>query len=174
MRGWKFLAAFIAATCALAPAQAEQPGEPLYNRLPDLSCQNWNAQRRGGDAALMQQLAGVWEADTMIPGVAGLYDATPEHVVVTQWASGQMTYEKSACFAPYGMQPTCAKSIGHGEWFAYRAQNGWIFTATAVTGSGYHGDMLAPNCGGGFARLIGPDTSESQRGGTATRTGPAP
>ena len=174
MQGGAIVAAAMLMASVFTPAQAEDPNEPLYNRLPDLSCQNWNVQRRGGNAELMQQLAGVWEADSTIPGVPGLYDATPEHIVVTQWASGQITYEKSACLAPYGQQPACAKSIGHGEWFAYPTSGSWFFYATALAGSGYTGNMIAPNCGGGFSRFTGPDATQSQGGGTATRTGRAP
>lgn len=140
----------------------------------DLSCQNWNAQKRGADAALMEKLAGVWESDGIIPAVPSLYDNTPEHTVVTQWADGRLIYEKSACFEPFGLPRSCAQSIGHGEWFAYPAKGGWFFYATYVSGSGYNGAMIAPNCGGGLAKLRGPDTSVGKSGGTATRTGEAP
>ena len=164
---------FAAAASGLLTFAQADTDEP-QTRLPDLTCQNWNAQKRGADAALMEKLAGVWEADTVIPGTPGIIDATPEHVVVTQWASGEITYEKSACFTPYGLQTACAQSIGHGEWFAYPARNGWFFYATNLTGSGYHGDMIPPNCGGGFARFKGENTTVSKTGGIATRTGGAP
>ena len=162
----------IAASGLLIMAQADN--EKITKPLPDLTCQNWNAQKRGADAGLMAKLAGVWEADGIIPATPGLIDETPEHVVVTQWATGELTYEKSACFAPFGLEPACAQSIGHGEWFAYPAEGAWFFYATYVSGSGYNGQMIAPNCGGGFARFAGKNTTIAQSGAKAKRTGPAP
>jgi hypothetical protein len=162
----------LAASGVMILAQADDG--TIITPLPDLTCQNWNAQKRGADAELMAKVAGVWEADGVIPGTPGVIDATPEHVVVTQWATGELTYEKSACFAPYGFEPACAQSIGHGEWFAYPAEGKWFFYATRLTGSGYNGQMIAPNCGGGFARFTGKNTIVTKTGGTSKRTGAAP
>lgn len=167
---------FVLASAGIVLAQddGETAQGPDFNRRTDFSCQNWNAQARGGDRALMARLAGEWRANNVIPGTPGLIGNTPEQVVLKQWASGEITVDKYACFEPFGQQRACATSISQGRWFAYPAgQDGTFFYATALSGSSYTGGYLPPSCGGVYARFQDANTTVNQYGGVAHRTGPA-
>jgi hypothetical protein len=165
----------------IGPANAQFPErDDRPNRLPSMACQNWNAQVRGGDPQLMAQLAGVWRSRGMIPGTPGLMQPTPEVITMTRYPDGQMVYEKSACFAPPppppGLPPlqgACAKSIGHGAWYAHADQGGWIFVGVLMQGSGYTGEMTPINCSGVRVRFIGENSIVNEAGVQGQRIAPA-
>jgi hypothetical protein len=152
----------------------EEPLDDTPKPNVNLSCQNWNAMIRSGDPQTMSQLAGVWEAQDTIPETPGVTPATPESIRMTRFPDGTLTYEKSACFRPYGLPEACAQSIGHGAWFARPAENGWISLALLLEGNGYTGGYLGVNCSIFLVRLTGENTLVNQFGGEGTRVGAAP
>ena len=162
----------------VAPAHAQfGPRDDTPNRMPNLSCQNWNAQVRGGQPQVMAQLTGVWRSRSIIPATPGVMNATPEDMMMTRYSNGQLQYEKSACFAPLpppGMpplQPSCAKAIGHGGWYAYQEPSGWIFVGLWMEGSSYNGQMTPPNCSGVRVRFLDANHIVNEYGGQGERVG---
>lgn len=172
-----FLGAALA-VLATAPASAQIDDRPT--RQPNMSCQNWNAQIRGGVPQVMRQLVGVWRSETVIPAVPGLMDATPEQMTTTLYSAGTLLYEKSACFnpppPPPGLPPLqrqCAKAIGQGGWFARPAERGWIFVGVLMQGSSYTGEITPPNCAGVQVRFTGPNSIVNEYGTPEERIGQA-
>ena len=179
MRYRLLLLCLAAAGCLAAPAGAQFGGrDDTPNRLPNLSCQNWNAQVRGGDPQVMAQLAGVWRSRGIIPATPGVIQATPEEMTMTRYPNGQLLYEKAACFAPLpppGMpplQPSCAKAIGQGGWYAHADQNGWIFVGLWMQGSSYTGQATPPNCGGVRVRFLDANRIVAEDGTQGQRIAP--
>jgi hypothetical protein len=163
-----------------AGAQLGERDDTPY-RMPNLSCQNWNAQVRQGQPQVMAQLAGIWRSRNIIPATPGVMQATPEDITMTSYSSGQMVYEKSACFAPPppppGMPPLqgrCAKAIGHGGWYAYQEPSGWIFVGMWMQGSSYTGEQTPPNCSGSRVRLLDANHIVNEYGGQSERVGQVP
>lgn len=137
---------------------------PLRNANLIATCNQLSAQIRAAEPAAMASLVGVWEGQTVIPGVAGLYPDTPQQVRVTNNPDGTFANDYYACFQPYGQQPACAQSFRYGEWMAHQTGDGWIAVAYLSYGSGYSGEVLPASCGLNYVRLVDANTMVDQAG----------
>ena len=137
---------------------------PLRTQNLIATCNQLSAQIRAAEPATMAALVGVWEGQTVIPGVAGLYPDTPQQVRVTNNPDGTFTNDYYACFQPYGQQQSCSQSFRYGEWMAHETGDGWIAVAFLSYGSSYTGEVLPASCGLNYVRLVDPNTMVDQAG----------
>jgi hypothetical protein len=147
-------------------AEDTDPNLPNPLRTENLvaTCNQLSAQIRAAEPATMARLVGVWEGQTILAGVAGLYRDTPQQVRVTNNPDGTFANDYYACFQPYGQQPACASSFQYGEWMAHETGDGWIAVAYLSYGSGYGGEVLPVSCGLNYVQLVDPNTMVDQAG----------
>jgi hypothetical protein len=172
MRFWFILTATLICTAGLSMAQEvdQTLPNPLRNQNLVETCQNMSAQIRAGDPAVMATLVGVWEGQSILPGVPGLYPDTPQQIRTANNADGTFSIDYYACFEPYEQQPACAQSFRYGEWTAHIANDGWIAVPFVSFGSAYTGEALPASCGLNYVRLLNPQTMVDQGGAQMYRT----
>ena len=172
----------VVAVCAFSMAYLAGPAM-AFDDTPapnlNLSCARFKEFSRGGDASLMQQLSGVWQAEFAVPPVQGVFEATTQQVQTTRYAQGSLLYEEYQCFKPVGvaglppLAGSCATAVGHGYWYARPDNDGWFAVGVWQEGSDFAGYRVGPNCGLTHARFLDESTVQNEYGQVGRRVGAA-